>query len=68
MLVCVGAEVRKYCGPRDLLQKEYSLAKIGFDTAENEPSKVTEYVLTFAPPKISEFQRRTRGSLFAGQP
>ena len=33
-------EVRKYCRYSTKLQNEYLLAKIGSDTAENEPSKV----------------------------
>ena len=35
-----GAKEYKSCRSRQELSNEYLLAKIGFDTAENEPSKV----------------------------
>ena len=35
-----GAKDCKSCRPRKMLKNEYLVAKIGFDTAENEPSKV----------------------------
>ena len=35
-----GAEVCKPCRSQKILQNDCSLPKIGFDTDENEPSKV----------------------------
>ena len=35
-----GAKVCKSCRSRKMLKNEYLVAKIGFDTEENEPSKV----------------------------
>ena len=35
-----GAKVCKSCRSRKMLKDEYLVAKIGFDTEENEPSKV----------------------------
>ena len=35
-----GAKVFESCRSRKMLQNEYLVVKIGFDTAENEPSKV----------------------------
>ena len=38
ILVWSGANVRKSCRSRKMLEKEYLVAKIGFDPAESEPS------------------------------
>ena len=37
-----GAEVYKSCRSRHELSDEYLRAKFGFDTAENEPLKVSK--------------------------
>ena len=34
------AEVCRFCRSRKMLKNDYLVAKIGVDTAENEPSKV----------------------------
>ena len=40
-----GAKACGSCRTRKMLSNEYLLAKIGFDTAENEPSKVSYFLL-----------------------
>ena len=40
-----AAEVCKSCRSRQELSNEYSLAKFGVDTAENEPLKVCQELL-----------------------
>ena len=37
-----GAKACKFCRSRQELSNEYLLAKVGFDTAENEPLKVCQ--------------------------
>ena len=39
--VSIGAKDCKSCRSRQTLQNEYLVAKFCFDTAENEPSKVS---------------------------
>ena len=56
MLKCSGlrgAKVCKSCRSWRELSHEYLLAKIGFDTAENEPlkgSEVTPFIYPLSPP------------------
>ena len=38
-----GAKARGSCRIRKMLSNEYLLVKFGFDTAENEPSKVANF-------------------------
>ena len=40
--VSIGSKTWKSCRSRKMLKNEYSVAKIGFDTAENERSKVCQ--------------------------
>ena len=42
-LVRSGAKACVSCRTRKMLSNEYLLVKFGFDTAENEPSKVAKY-------------------------
>ena len=54
-----GAKVRKSCRSRQELSNEYLLAKIGVDTAENEPLKVWRKIqfIIHSPPYSSEVRR-----------
>ena len=47
-----GAKVCQSCRSRKMLKNDYLLAKIGFDTAENEPSKVWTCLPAPSPPLI----------------
>ena len=52
ILVRSGAKVWQSCRSRKILKNDYLLAKIGFDTAENEPSKVWTCLPAPSPPLI----------------
>ena len=45
-------KARRYCKSKQMMKNEYELATIGFDTTENEPSKVM--FLYFDIPQISK--------------
>ena len=61
-----GAKVCKSCRSRQELSNEYLLAKIGIDTAENEPLKVWRKIqfIVHSPPYSPETARRSRGCFF----
>ena len=59
-----GTEVRKSCRPLSMLQYEFFFAKIGFDSAVNEPSKVI--FLSILIPQILKYRCILLGLLLKG--
>ena len=67
---CSGAEVCKSCRAWKMLSNAYFLAKIRFDTAENEPAKSLQTlpILLTCPPPSSRTWRFPRSSLARRSP